>query len=97
VNALISVEGLVESPPVTLSLHVPRLDLPLLEEVRHPLGNVVIVDHVAEVIKSQILHLGMIALGEAKHLRCRQVFVLAHVRSGKGLETISHHVTIKTH
>ena len=96
-NALISVEGLVESPPVTLSLHVPRLDLPLLEEVGHPLGNVVIVDHVAEVVKSQILHLGMIALGEAKHFRCCQVLVLAHVSGCEGLETISHHVTIKTH
>jgi len=50
VNALIPVERLVECPPVPLGLHVPGLHLPLLEEVGHPLGNIVVVHHVSEVV-----------------------------------------------
>jgi len=51
VDTLIPVEGLVEGPPIALGLHVPGLDLPLLEEIWHPLCDVVVVHHVSEVVK----------------------------------------------
>ena len=60
----------MECPPVALGLHEPRLHLPLLEEIGHPLGDVVVVHHVSEVIKGEVLYLGMIAIGEADHVRC---------------------------
>ena len=94
---MIPVERFVEGPPVALSLHVPGLDLPLLEEVGHPLGDVVVVHHVSEVVEGEVLYLGMIAIGEADHVRCAKVLVLAEVSGRHGLESIANQVPIEFH
>jgi hypothetical protein len=52
VKSLISQETIVECPPIALGLHVPALDLPLLHEIWHPLADVVVIEHVSEIIKS---------------------------------------------
>ena len=87
----------MECPPVPLSLHVPGLHLPLLEEVGHPLGYVVVVHHVSEVVEGEVLHLGMVAIGEADHFRGAQVLILAEVGGGHGLETVADQVPIEFH
>ena len=66
---LVTVERLLESPPISLSLHEPGLNLPLLVEVRHPFCDIIVVYHVAEVIQSHVLHLCMITIGETDHVR----------------------------
>ena len=96
-NALVPVEGLVEGPPVSLGLHVPGFDLPLLEEVRHPLCDVVVVHHVSEVVKGQVFDLGVIPLREANHVWRAKVLVLTEMCGRHGLETIAHHMTIEFH
>jgi hypothetical protein len=97
VNALVPVEGLLEGPPVTLGLHVPGLGLPLLEEVRHPLCEVVVVHHISKVIKGKILDLSMIPVGEANHIGCAQVPVLSVMSCSHCLETVADLMTIKLH
>ena len=87
----------MESPPVSLGLHVPGFDLPLFEEIRHPFCYIVVINHVAEVIKGQILHLSVIAVGKANHFWGAEVLVLAKVSCGKCLKTVSHHMTIEFH
>ena len=87
----------MECPPVALGLHEPRLHLPLLEEVGHPLGDVVVVHHVSEVVEGEVLYLGMIAIGEADHVRCAQVLILAEVSGCHGLETVANQVPIEFH
>ena len=97
VDALIPVEGLVEGPPVALGLHVPGLHLPLSEEVRHPLCYVVVVDHVSEVIESEILDACVIAVGEADHVGGAQVLVLSVVGRGHRLEPVADQMPVKFH
>jgi len=87
----------VECPPVALGLHEPRLHLPLFEEVGHPLGDVVVVHHVSEVVEGEVLYLGMIAIGEADHVRCAKVLILAEVSGRHGLEAIANQVPIEFH
>lgn len=87
----------MECPPVALGLHEPRLHLPLLEEVGHPLGDVVVVHHVSEVVEGEVLYLGMVAIGEADHVRCAQVLILAEVSGRHGLETVANQVPIEFH
>ena len=87
----------MECPPVALGLHEPRLHLPLLEEVGHPLGDVVVVHHVSEVVEGEVLNLGMIAIGEADHVRRAQVLILAEVSGRHGLEAVTNQVPIEFH
>ena len=97
VNALISIERFMERPPVALSLHVPRLKLPLLEVVRHPSSDVVVGCHVAEIVQCEFLNLRMIAIREANHIGSAEVLVLSQMSGCHGLEAIAHHVTVKLH
>ena len=87
----------MECPPVALSLHVPGLHLPFLEEVGHPLCNVVVVHHVSEVVEGEVLYLGMVAIGEADHVGRAQVLILAEVGGRHGLEAIANQVPIEFH
>lgn len=87
----------MEGPPVALGFHEPGLHLPLLEEVGHPLSDIVVVHHVSEVIEGEVLHLGMIAIGEADHVRGAQVLILAEVSRCHGFEAIANQVPIEFH
>ena len=87
----------MEGPPVALGFHEPGLHLPLLEEVGHPLSDIVVVHHVSEVVEGEVLHLGMIAIWEADHVRGAQVLILAEVSRRHGLEAIANQVPIEFH
>jgi len=97
VHALVPIEGLVEGPPVALGLHEPGLDLPLLEVVGHPICQVVVGAHVAEVIELHILHSRVVAVWERDVLRRTQMLILLVMGCGHKLETVSHKVAVELH
>ena len=79
-HALVPVVRLVEGPPVALGLHKQGLSLPLLVEVGHPLCDVVVVQHVPEVVQGQILNLCVVAIRNADHLWSTKMLILAQMR-----------------
>ena len=97
-NSLVPIVRLMERPPVALCLHVVRLDLSLSHEVRHPVADVIVVQHIPEVIQSQVFHFCMVPVSrEVDHLGRANMLVLTQMGGGQELESVTHHVTIKFH
>ena len=97
VNALISIEKLLNSPPVALALHVERLNLPLFVEVGHPLGAVVVHQHVTEVIQSKRLNLSMVTIREINHFGSAKMLIGSELSSSQEFEPIAHEMSIEFH
>ncbi len=87
----------MECPPVALSLHEPGLDLPLLEVVGHPISQVIVDAHVAEIVQFKVLHARVVPVGEGNVLRGTKVLVLLVVGRRHDLEAIANEVTVKLH
>jgi len=87
----------MKSPPVALCFHVPGFHLPLLEEIWHPLCDIIVVHHVSEIVKSKIFDFSVIPLRETDHIWGAKVFVLAVMGCSKCFETVAHHMAIKFH
>ena len=69
----------------------------LLEEVRHPLSQVIVVGHVSEVVQSEVTHTGLISLWKTNHLRGAEVLELFVMCSRHKLETVPYQVSIHSH
>ena len=61
--------ALMEGVVVALSFHVKTLNLPLPPVLRSPVGEVLISQHVSELIESEILDLVIVPIKPINHLR----------------------------
>lgn len=96
-HSLVAVVTIVESIPVTLGLHVVAFNLPVLIKVWHPLSQVFVVDHAAEIIQSQIVHLGCVTFREVDHLGIKFVVELPIMAGREEFESVSKEMTVKFH
>jgi hypothetical protein len=83
-------EAIMECIPVSLCFHVPTFNLPFSHVVRHPLSQIVVNQHVSEVVQSQIAYFAVVSFREIDHIWLANVVELFLMGGSTEFKPIPH-------